>query len=153
VWRTLLRPHILDFDGLGSLRTRSVQLCTIDAGVVGTNAAESSGECGAAAASTLDGERLAHNRAATTENLEVRHATSPGGNIVAGSRGGERAEGGGGGLREERAHGPRLAQKSLHIGQWRIPCVCKTLWCADVCGCWARREMVASEGKVGTVSE
>jgi hypothetical protein len=112
-----------------------VQLGTVDAGVVRTNTAESSGECTAAAASTLDGERLAHDRATTTENLEVRHATSSGRNIVAGGRGGERAEGGGRGLREERAHGPRLAQKSLHVGQWRIQYVCETLRCADVCGC------------------
>jgi hypothetical protein len=112
-----------------------VQLGTIDAGVVRTNTAESSGECAAAAASTLNGERLAHDRTATTEDLEVRHATSSGRNIVAGGRGGERAEGGGRGLREERAHGPRLAQKSLHVGQWRIQCVCETLRCADVCGC------------------
>jgi hypothetical protein len=37
--------------------------------------------------------------------------------MASGSRG-KRAEGGGRGLVEERAHGPRLAQKSLHGGQW-----------------------------------
>jgi hypothetical protein len=133
--RTLLGPQILKFDGLSLLGGGSVQLSTIDAGVVGAHTPESSGKCGAAAASTLNGKCLAHDRAAATENLEVRHAPGSGRNIVAGGRRGKRAEGGGGCLREERAHGPRLAQKSLHVGQWRIWCESEALWCAAVCDC------------------
>jgi hypothetical protein len=38
---------------------------------------------------------------------------------MTGGRRGKRTESGGGRLGEERAHGPRLSQKSLHGGQWR----------------------------------
>jgi hypothetical protein len=107
--RTLLSPQMLDFDSLRLLGRGSMQLGAVDSGMVSTHTAVSSLHAG-----TLHGKRLAHNRAATTEHLEVGHGAR--------SRrrcGGERAEGGGRALGEERAHGPRLMEKSLHAGQWQ----------------------------------
>jgi hypothetical protein len=72
-----------------------VQLGAVHARVVSTYTAESSGKSAAAAAGALDGKRLAHDWAAATEHLKVRHAAGAGRDIVAGGGGGERAEGGG----------------------------------------------------------
>jgi hypothetical protein len=62
---------------------------------------------------TLDSESLAHDWAATGKDLKVGHATTAWGGIV-GRGGGKRAESGGRGFLEERAHGTRLTEKSLH---------------------------------------
>jgi hypothetical protein len=63
--------------------------------------------------STLDSQGLAHDRAAAAQDLEIGHSAT---SRAAGgtSSGRERAQGGGRSPLEERAHGARLLQKSLH---------------------------------------
>lgn len=95
-----------------------VQLGAAHTGRVGAHSTESAGEGAVAGTNALDCKCLAHDGTALAEHLEVRHASSAGGDIVASGSGGERAKRGGGRLVEERAHGPRLAEKSLHDGQW-----------------------------------
>lgn len=116
-WHTLLASQVLNINGLGLFRGGSVQFGTIDAGVICAHTAESAGKGTVTHAGALDGQGLSHDRAATTEDLEIRHAPRAWRDIVAAGGRGERAESGGGRLGEERAHGPRLAQKSLHGGQ------------------------------------
>lgn len=109
-----------------------MQLGAVHTGVVSTHATKSTSKSTVSHASALDGKRLAHDRAAAAEHLEVGHAARTGRDIVAGGGGGKRAKSGGGGFGEERAHGPRLAQKSLHGGQWR--------------SAWERLRRVMAEG-------
>ena len=116
--RTLLATNALSLDVSLLVRSR-VQLGAVDAGVVGANAAKSTGKSAVARACALHSQSLAHDGAALAEHLEVRHASGTGRNIVASGRSRERAQRGGGRLVEERAHGPRLAEKGLHDGQWR----------------------------------
>ena len=62
---------------------------------------------------TLDSQRLAHNGATTSEDLEVGHGAAAGtGAGTGGCR--ERAEGRGRGAFEERAHCPGLLEEGLH---------------------------------------
>jgi hypothetical protein len=75
-----------------------VQFGAVHTRVVCTHTTKSTGKGAVAAASTLNGERLAHDWAAATENLKVGHAASSGRNGMGSSRRGERAEGGGRGL-------------------------------------------------------
>jgi hypothetical protein len=65
--------------------------------VVSTHTAKGAGKSIVASASALYGERLAHYGTAASEDLQVRHASSAGGNLMAGSGrgGGEGAESGG----------------------------------------------------------
>lgn len=95
-----------------------MQLGAIDTGVVSAHSTESTSKSAVAGTSTLDSKCLSHDGAAFAKYLEVRHAASTRGHIMAGGSGRERAERGGGRLVEERAHRPRLAEKSLHDGQW-----------------------------------
>lgn len=115
--RTLLAADALGLNVSLLVRSR-VQLGAVDTGVVGAHSTESTSEGAVAGTSALDGKGLSHDGAALPEHLEVRHASSTGGDIVASGRGRKRAKRGGGRLVEERAHGPRLAEKSLHDGQW-----------------------------------
>jgi hypothetical protein len=75
-----------------------MELGPVHARVVCTRATKCAGEGTVSAARTLHGERFAHDGAAASENLEVRHAASAGRDIVAGGSGRERAERGGGRL-------------------------------------------------------
>jgi hypothetical protein len=61
----------------------------------------------------LDSQGLAHHRATTSDDLEVRHGTSAGTEAGTGSRGKSTQSGGRGAL-EERTHRPRLLEKRLH---------------------------------------
>jgi hypothetical protein len=110
---------MLAFNCLSLLGRGSVQLGAVHTGVVSPHSTKSPSQRTVAAAGTLDCERLAHDRAATAENLEIGHATSARRNIVASGGRGERTKSGGRCFREERAHRPRLAQNGLHVGQWR----------------------------------
>jgi hypothetical protein len=68
---------------------------------------------GTVKAGTLDSQGLAHDRTAASQDLEIGHsATSRAAAGTGSSR--ECAEGGGRSPLEERAHGTRLLQKSLH---------------------------------------
>ena len=68
---------------------------------------------GAGHTGTLDSQRLAHNGATTSEDLEVGHGAAAGtGAGTGGCR--ERAEGRGRGAFEERAHCPGLLEEGLH---------------------------------------
>lgn len=68
---------------------------------------------GTVKAGTLDSQGLAHDRAAASQDLEIGHSATS--RAAAGtSSGRERAEGGRRSPLEERAHGTRLLQKSLH---------------------------------------
>jgi hypothetical protein len=116
--RTLLATNALSLD-VGLLVRSCVQLGAVDAGVVGANATKSTGKSAVSRACALHSQSLAHDGAALAEHLEVRHASRTGRNIVASGRSRERTQRGGGRLVEERAHGPRLAEKGLHDGQWR----------------------------------
>jgi hypothetical protein len=107
---TLLASQAFNVHSLSLLRSGSVQLGPVDAGVVSTYTAESAGKSAIADASTLYGKRLSHNWAATTENLKVGHAAGTRRNVVTGGRRRERAESGGGCLGKKRAHGSRLSQ-------------------------------------------
>lgn len=68
----------------------------IYAGVVSTSSAKRSRE--RIVANALNSKRLAHNWAAATKNLEVRHLASSRRDIVGGGGRRERAESGGGRL-------------------------------------------------------
>lgn len=96
-----------------------MQLGAVDAGVIGAHSAESASKGAVAGTGALNGKCFSHYGAALAKHLQARHASSTGRNIVTGGGGRERAERGGGRLVEERAHGPRLAEKSLHDGQWQ----------------------------------
>ena len=115
--RTLLAADTISLN-VGLLVRSRVQLGAADAGRVCAHSTKSTSEGAVAGTNALNGKRLPHNWAALAEHLEVRHASSTGGDIVAGGGGGERAKRGGRRLVEERAHGPRLAEKGLHDAQW-----------------------------------
>jgi hypothetical protein len=84
--------------------------------MVRSHAAECASERTVATARALHSESFAHNRAAATKDLQIRHATSAGRDIVASGRGRERAESGGGGFFKERALFQRLGKNGLHSG-------------------------------------
>lgn len=116
--RTLLAANTLRLNVRLLMRSR-VQLGAVHTGVVGAHATESTSESAIAGASALNGKSLSHDGATLAEHLKIGHASSAGGDIVAGGGGGgQRAKRGGGRLVKERAHGPRLAEKGLHSGQW-----------------------------------
>jgi hypothetical protein len=96
-----------------------VQFGTAYARGVCPRAAKSASESTIAGARALHGERFSHDRASATQNLEVRHAASAWRDIVTSGGGRERAECGGGSLREKWTHGPRLAENGLHDGDGR----------------------------------
>lgn len=107
-----------------------MQSCAVHTRVVRTYTAKSASQRIVAIASSLHGKRFAHDGAATSEDLEVRHASGARGNFGADSdsRGrGKGAEGGGRRLMKERAHGLGLAQKSLHGCQLRGSDICKSV--------------------------
>jgi hypothetical protein len=83
---------------------------TINFGMVSADSAKSSGKSGIPITSALHSERLAHDRAATSQNLKIGHASTAGRDIVRGSRRGERPKGGRRGLHEEGAKGARLVE-------------------------------------------
>lgn len=93
----------LSFLARGRMELGSVDLC-----VVRPHATEGSGKRGVGRARTLHGKSFAHDRAATSEDLQIRHAASATGRIV-GSRccrcRRETAESGRARLLQERAHG------------------------------------------------
>jgi hypothetical protein len=60
----------------------------------------------------LNSHCLAHDRATTGENLEIRHSPSARRDMTSG--GGKGAKGGGGGFVEEGAHRAGLSEESLH---------------------------------------
>ncbi|KAI7491308.1 hypothetical protein KC351_g48 [Hortaea werneckii] len=82
--------------------------------------AESTGERGVGDAGALDGEGLAHDRAAAGDDLQVGHGAAAGSRRVhagVGARAhGHGAESGRRRLVKERAHGSRLAEQGLHGG-------------------------------------
>lgn len=68
---------------------------------------------GAGHTGTLDSQRLAHDGAAASQNLEVGHGASTGAGAGTGGCC-ERAQRGGRGALEEWAHGPGLLEEGLH---------------------------------------
>jgi len=68
---------------------------------------------GAGHTGTLDSQRLAHDGAAASQNLEVGHGASTGADAGTGGCC-ERAQRGGRGALEEWAHGPGLLEEGLH---------------------------------------
>jgi len=69
--RTLLGPQVFQIDGLSLLDRGRVQLGSMGTGVVGTHTAERARKRAVANASALHGKCLAHNGAATSQDLEV----------------------------------------------------------------------------------
>lgn len=131
--RTLLAANALSLN-VSLLVCSRVQLGAVDASVVSAHAAESTGKGAVARTGALHSKGLSHNGAALAEYLEVRHASSAGRNIVAGSRGRERAKRGGGRLMKEWAHSPRLAEKGLHDDQWGGQANVEGGWLLQMCG-------------------
>jgi hypothetical protein len=74
-----------------------MQLSAVHTSVVSTHTAKGAGKSVVAIAGTLDGKCLAHDRAATSEDLKVRHASGAWSDFIAGSGrgGGEGAKSGG----------------------------------------------------------
>ena len=70
---------------------------------------------GSGSTGTLDSQRLAHDGATTSENLEVGDGAAAGTGAGTGGRR-ERTEGRGRGAFEERAHCPGLLEEGLHGG-------------------------------------
>lgn len=113
----LCAAQVLNLNCLRFLGRRSVKPGAIDTAGVGTSTAKSAGEGAVARTGALHSEGLSHDGAAPGEHLEVGHAASARGDMVARRCRGKRAQSRGRRLVEERAHGPRLAQNRLHDGQ------------------------------------
>ena len=94
----------------GFLWPRSVDLCLP---TVGSDSAKDAIERVGIVLGSLSGHGLAHDRATASEDLEVGHGSSTGGDMASGS-GGEGSKRGGRCLVEEWTHGTGLPEKRLH---------------------------------------
>lgn len=118
-------------DGAGLVGAASVQAALGHPGAVGVlggdgaggQAGDASGSADAADLCGLDGEGLAHDGAAVGQALQTGHGASAWGRGSLGgraSRGGQRAQGRGGSLLHEGAHGLGLPENSVHVGRRQL---------------------------------
>lgn len=112
---TLLTLLVRPRSNTGRVTTGSVQHPLLSWGAECLRSGNTSGRRGEALssthASTLDSQSLAHDRATTGQNLEVRHSATS----SAGSRSGRQsAQSRGGRALEEWAHSTRLLKHGLH---------------------------------------
>ena len=112
---TFCRAPNANINGLGLFDSGSMQIGLVDLRMVSPKKGTpvSSGHGSVSSTSTLDGERFAHNRAATSNKLEVRHGAASGRGILSrASR--EATKGRRRRLLQEWAHGPGLTQEGFH---------------------------------------
>lgn len=115
--RVGLAPGARGVNGLSLVGTSSVKVRLRDASRVSPGAAKGAGENIVAQARGLDGESLAHDGAAASNDLQVAHgAATRSRSVLDTGAGGHGAQGGGRGLVQERTHGPGLAEEGLHGG-------------------------------------
>ena len=84
---------------------------------VGSGPSEDATEARKSTLCTLNSHCFAHDGAATGKNLQIGHGASAGRNVASGR--GQRAKSGGRCFAQERAHGARLTEKSLHSDGFR----------------------------------
>lgn len=105
--------HSLSLLGSSRVQVRSRDLC-----VVRPRAAVSASQSSITTTSALHSERLAHDGAALSDDLQVRHHAATGRGLVDLAARRQGAQSGGRSLAQERAHGVRLAEESLHGGSF-----------------------------------
>jgi hypothetical protein len=106
------------FNSLSLVGTSSVEVGPRDTGRVGPRATKGTGKSIVAQTGRLDRQGLAHDRAATGDDLEVAHGTATRRSVLDIGAGGHGPQSCGRGLVQKGTHGPGLTEECLHVG-WR----------------------------------